>query len=192
MLLVFIFLLFITAILTLKIKLFIQVKEKKSEVIIKFYIFKILPIGKINTKKINKRFNNAINIKIKNKIKLINTREIIKIIIKYSNLHLEYLKLKLDICLAEAVLTSYSVAILSSFIALLIKQLDIHVNHKNFFYKVTPIYTDEIIMNIEIKCIISTNLVHIITIICKSIKEWRREDNGRKPSNRRAYGNCYE
>jgi hypothetical protein len=80
----------------------------------------------------------------------------------------------------------------ASFIPCIVRLIDAKSNCKNFVYKINPIYDDKIIFNIKVECIIRANLVHIISAIVKIIKEWRREENGRKSSNRRTYGHCYE
>ena len=110
-------------------------------------------------------------------------------LLKKIKFDLEKFKLKIDISTSDAVLTSYMVAIVSSFIGILLKVTNMQINYKNFRYIIKPIYQNEKILNIRFACIISTNLVHIITIICKSLIEWRCEDNGRKSPNRKAYGN---
>ena len=190
MLLVFVFFIIILIISSIKIKVFIQVKDNKLNLIMKFYIFRKILVGKINLyKNKNKKKNNK---KVKRKITKKELRKLIYIVIKHAKTNLEHLNLKVDICTTDAILTSYSVAILSNIITFVLKRLKTKINYKNCIYKINPIYLDKKILNIELDCIISANLVHIISIIYRNIKEWRCDRHGRTTSNRRAYGNCNE
>ena len=185
MLLVLILFVITLTIVSMKIKIVIQIQNNKFNMIMKFYIFGKLLVGKINLYK-NKKQNK------KNKKKS-TKKELIKLvytIIKKAKTNLEFLDLQIDICTTDVILTSYSVAIISNTITFLLKKLK--VNYKSCNYKINPIYSNKKILNIKLKSIISANLVHIITIIYRNIKEWRCENNGRKTSNRRAYGNCNE
>lgn len=193
MLLVLIFFIIIIIIASIKIKIFIQIKENKLELFIKFYIFGKILIGKINLNKMRTKNNKRIQEEIK-KID-INKKELVKRIyktIKQTNINLEYLEFYIDICTTDVILTSYSVAVLSNIITFLLKILSLNINYKKCSYKINPIYSDKKILNIKLNCIISTNLVHIISIIYRNMKEWRCDKNGRRASNRRAYGNCNE
>ena len=188
LLVIFILLFFIMLICSIEIKLIICVKDEKSSIHLKIYILKSILIGKINLKNSNKKINEKLKLKMQN----VDKKELIKRgynLLKKIKFDLEKFKLKIDISTSDAVLTSYMVAIVSSFIGILLKVTNMQINYKNFRYIIKPIYQNEKILNIRFACIISTNLVHIITIICKSLIEWRCEDNGRKSPNRKAYGN---
>lgn len=188
LLVIFILLFFIMLICSIEIKLIICVKNKKSSIHLKIYILKSILIGKINLNNSNKKINE----KLKLKMQHVDKKELIKRgynLLKKVKFDLEKFKLKIDISTSDGVLTSYMVAIVSSFIGILLKVTNMQINYKNFRYIIKPIYQNEKILNIRFACIISTNLVHIITIICKSLIEWRCEDNGRKSPNRKAYGN---
>ena len=188
LLVIFILLFFIILLLSIQIKLIICVKNEKMTMYLKLYILKVILIGKFNLNKSNEKINEKLKLKMKNTDK----KELVKRgyrLLKKVKFNLEQFKLKIDISTADSVLTSYMVAVVSSFIGILLKITNMQINYKDFRYIVKPIYLNEKILNIRFACIISTNLVHIITIICKSLIEWRREDNGRKSSNRKAYGN---
>lgn len=188
LLVIFILLFFIMLICSIEIKLIICVKDKKSSIHLKIYILKSILIGKTNLNNSNKKINEKLKLKMQN----VDQKELIKRgynLLKKIKFDLEKFKLKIDISTSDAVLTSYMVAIVSSFIGILLKVANMQINYKNFRYIIKPIYQNEKILNIRFACIISTNLVHIITIICKSLIEWRCEDNGRKSPNRKAYGN---
>ena len=192
MLLAFIILFFIIAIITLKLKLFIQVKNSYKDIKLKFYIFNRIQIGKVDLNKTNRNFGKKFNSSVQNKLKKIDIGGLVSDSLKKSNIQLECIKLRADICTTDAVLTSYLVAVVSSAIALLIRLSKAKIDYKNFFYKINPVYTDKKILNIRLKCIISINFVHIIITIARRIKEWRRDKDGRKPPNRAAYGNRNE
>lgn len=190
MLLVFILFIIILTIANIKIKIVIQIQNNKLDLIMKFYIFGKLLVGKINLYK--SKNQNKKGKKTRKKITKKELRKLVYIVIKNAKTNLEFLDLKIDICTTDVVLTSYSVAIISNAITFVLKKLKTKINYKKCSYKINPMYVDKKILNIELNGIISANLVHIISIIYRNMKEWRCEKNGRKTSNRRAYGNCYE
>ena len=49
---------------------------------------------------------------------------------------------------------------------------------------INPLYVNQKILNIKLDCIITTNLVHIISILYKNLKKWRCDVNGNETSNR--------
>ena len=69
---------------------------------------------------------------------------------------------------------------------------DEKINLKNFKYMINPLYVNQKILNIKLDCIITTNLVHIISILYKNLKKWRCDVDGNETSNRWSYGNCDE
>ena len=102
------------------------------------------------------------------------------------------LDLKIDISTTDCILTSYTVFILSNIIAFFIKFTNVKINLKNFKYMINPLYVNQKILNIKLDCIITTNLVHIISILYKNLKKWRCDVDGNETSNRWSYGNCDE
>lgn len=192
MLLVFILLFLIVLIITTELRLFIDAKNKNFEVFLKIYIFGFICVGKVNLKKFKTKYGSTINLKMKNKInKAESTKLFIKTIKKFPG-RVKKFQSEINICTTDAVLTACSVALVSSTISFLLGIFRKKIKSDGVFYKVNPIYSGDIMINIKLQCIITVNLVHIITTIYKSIKEWRREGNGRKSSNRKPYGNCYE
>ncbi len=119
----------------------------------------------------NKRKNNKVK-KDNNEKRDYNAKRknILVNIIKSKKCVLEELYLKTDICTTDAICTSYLVALLSSIIAVGIELSQLKINPKKFYFKINPIYTDKKVLNIKLKCIISTNLVHIILIFFRSKK----------------------
>ena len=128
-------------------------------------------------KSIQKKFKNLS----KNKTKLIKE---IYLILKDIKLNLKKLDLKIDISTTDCILTSYTVFILSNIIAFFIKFTNVKINLKNFKYMINPLYVNQKILNIKLDCIITTNLVHIISILYKNLKKWRCDVNGNETSNR--------
>lgn len=195
MLLVFIFFIIFLIIITIKLKLYIEIYEKKPEIKLKIYILNKLLIGKIDFNKLkrknfkNKKIQNKIDSLVSDKKKFF--KEIYDISKKIS-LNLEELDLNIDICTTDAILTSYSVAVISNIIVFILKKLNVKINYKKCKFVVNPIYIDKKMLNIKLNCIISVNMVHIINIIYRNFKKWRSDVNGRRASNRRSYGNCNE
>lgn len=190
MLLVILF--FIIGICTLKIKLFIYIDGHIHKYYAKLYLFSFLRIGKFDLSKFNNKYKYNWNKKLKGAIDFKLIKKQLKEVKRNRKIKLEKLSIKADICITDAVLTSYFAALISAFIPLIIRLFNFKINYKKFFYRINPIYDSKKVLNIKVQCIISANLVHIISTISKTMKEWRSEENGRKSSNRRAYGHCYE
>ena len=191
----FILVIIIVLIATTELRLFISIKDMSFKSYLKIYVLKSILIAKIDltkkrkkyikNKRIQKQFKNLS----KNKTKLINE---IYLILKDIKLNLKKLDLKIDISTTDCILTSYAVFILSNIIAFFIKFTNVKINLKNFKYMINPLYVNQKILNIKLDCIITTNLVHIISILYKNLKKWRCDVNGNETSNRWSYGNCNE
>lgn len=173
MLLVFFMIIIITIIIaTTEIKLYVKIKNNKSKAILKIYILKKILISKIDLSNKRKEYNNnklrkRINKITKNKYQiLINTCKIIK----QSKLKIEMFRLKINISTSDVILTSYAVMIISNLITFALKLSDSKIDYKNCKYEVNPIYIEKKVLNIKLNCIISANLVHIIYIIYKNIR----------------------
>lgn len=192
LLVIFIFLLII--ILTTRFKLVIEINNEKNEIALKVYILFLFCIMKIN---LNKLRNSTKNEKLKKRLTKFtkSKKEIFRYIYKYINrfnIKLEKLKLNINLSTSDPALTAYSVAIISTIITFILKYFKINIDLKNCSYKINPIYIEKPLLKINIFCIISINMVHIIYIITRNFKKWRCDFNGRTTSNRRAYGNCNE
>lgn len=187
MLLVLIFITIALIIFSIKFKFYVIVKGNKHKMYFDVYMLGRVKLysRSLDTLKKNK------NSKEKNNKNSKDTKFIMKILTS-KKCKLEEFYLKLNICTTDAISTSYLVAIISSFIGIAIKLSKLKINSKKFYFKVNPIYTNKKILNIKLKCIINVNLVHIIFIFFRSKKDWRSDENGRKPSNRKSYGNGNE
>ncbi len=191
----FILVIIIVLIATTELRLCISIKDMNFKSYLKIYILKSILIAKIDltkkrkkyikNKRIQKQFKNLS----KNKTKFIKE---IYLILKDIKLNLKKLDLKIDISTTDCILTSYVVFILSNIIAFFIKFTNVKINLKNFKYMINPLYVNQKILNIKLDCIITTNLVHIISILYKNLKKWRCDVNGNETSNRWSNGNCNE
>jgi len=190
MLLVFLF--FIIVIITTQLRLCINAKDNKFNVFLEICIFGFICVGKVSLNKLKTKYGRALNQKMKNNVRKSKTIKLFFKFIKVFPGRIKEFKAKINVCVADAALTAYAVAIISSIISLVPGIFNNKIKSNNISYKVIPVYENEIMINIDFKCIITANLVHTITVIYTCIKEWRREDNGRKSSNRKSYGNCYE
>ena len=196
MLLVFFILVIIVVLIaTTELRLFISIKDMSFKSYLKIYVLKSILIAKIDLTKKRKKYikNKRIQKQFKNLSK--NRTKFIKeiyLILKDIKLNLKKLDLKIDISTTDCILTSYTVFILSNIIAFFIKFTNVKINLKNFKYMINPLYVNQKILNIKLDCIITTNLVHIISILYKNLKKWRCDVNGNETSNRWSYGNCNE
>lgn len=162
---------------------------------LKWYIFSKIPIIKI---KLNK--NNIKKFKLKEKfidfdIKIWEERkkfdkDFFKIIRKLK-FYIKQLNLKIDIGTENAALTSIIVPIISSVIALFLRN-KIRTNEEEYFM-IQPIYKNQNYLNIELSGIFEMKMNHIINIIYLLIKKDKKgEDKYERTSNRRSYDYSYE
>lgn len=191
----FILVIIIVLIATTELRLCVSIKDMSFKSYLKIYVLKSVLIAKIDLTKKRKKYikNKRIQKKFKNLSK--NKTKLIKeiyLILKDIKLNLKKLDLKIDISTTDCILTSYTVFILSNIIAFFIKFTNVKINLKNFKYMINPLYVNQKILNIKLDCIITTNLVHIISILYKNLKKWRCDVNGNETSNRWSYGNCDE
>lgn len=160
--------------------------ESNSNVYIQIIIFKIIRISlaKIDIKKIyqNKKmdFNKIMNFEKDKKMK--------KLI--FNKIKLEKIDFRLAIGTGNIILTTYAITILSIILSCILP-LYITRSLKNSYYKITPIYDEELKYEIGLNCIISIKMVHIIHIIYLILKK-RRDEKYARTSNRRAYEGSYE
>lgn len=160
-------------------------KNNESIIIIKIILFgKILFCCKVQEKIWNKvSFNKEKFHMTKNDKKKIFNK------LKKANIKLEKLDLKVAIGLEDCVITSYVVGLLSAIISNVLPYIYNKKNNvKNYNYQVMPIY-NKFFSKLQLNCIISAKLVHIIFIILlirKGSKKYERT------SNRESYGYSYE
>ena len=111
---------------------------------------------------------------------------------------LEKLRLYISIGLEDCVTTSYLVG----FIAIMLSNILPHIIskklketeiNKKYEYKIVPIYQNKNLYKINLNCIITAKMVHIIYIIFLIKKEKkRRSDKNERTSNRKPYEYSYE
>lgn len=160
--------------------------EKGIKIFFQIILFKevLLFSKQINLNSIEKIYlKQQLNIeKLRNIYKLIKeNREYIKI---------KNLILNIKIGTGDVILTAYIISIISTIISsVLPRYIDGEV-YKNYF-KLAPIYDDEIKYKVSLDCIIPIKTVHIIHIIYLILKKRRDEKYGRT-SNRKSYENSYE
>ena len=187
--------------------------DKKYKIYFQIYLFdkiKIISI-KIDNKKINKitksnRFNNIIKSEqLPRLFKSIDLKKILSINRKL-NIKFEELDLKLKLGIGNVIINSYIIAIFSTIISTILARNtnnnksinnnndnNININNcnnnRNLFYCIIPDYNNKVFkMNLD--CIISIKIVHIILVLYNFIKEGRGK-NGRT-SYRRSYVSNYE
>jgi len=180
MLLVFIIFI-ISVIASCNIKLSIKIKNGKFSAFLFIYI-----LGKICVLNLN------LNNRRKKKDKWLRNKKYILNNIGKINFRVERFKLNVKICTGIPELTAFFTGIIGTFLGVIMSFKNLKINFQNYYFKIQPIYTDKPIIDVKFSCIISLSLVHIICVIYRIVKDWRRENYGRKSSNRRAYGNGYE
>lgn len=107
--------------------------------------------------------------------------------LKYLNFKIKKIKLNIDIGLEDAAANAICVGIVSSIIAIILGNI-MKKNNQNF-WKVTPIYKNRNLLNVNLDCIFSLKLIHIIYTIYILKK---KGDKNVRTSNRRAYAHSNE
>ena len=166
-------------------------KDYKS--IIKLCIFGRIPIIKINITKAKIE-----KLKMEEKIKQVDWKFIEKNqkfnqkvwkAIKNSNIKMKSINLKIKLGTENASLTSIIVPIISTIIAITIKnQVE---NYQKQSFIVEPIYINQNLINIAFTGIFEIKMIHIINIIYILTKK-KGVDKNERTSNRRAYDYSYE
>lgn len=188
----------IVAILLLTtIKVNFKYLDKKYRIIIKLYLF-----GKLRYLKVELDKEKLISIFEQAKIKfeknrqrriekeIFQDRKVIKNVIKESKIYLEYLNLDFSIGTEFILLTSVIITTISTIFPMLANKFIRKYDSKKYVYKFTPIYNKNDI-RLELDCIISIKLVHIINVILSILFKKGVFKNVR-PSNTRFNDNCYE
>lgn len=141
---------------------------------------------KIDKNKINAMKNSKIL-----KFKMINNidkKELLKKdnikYIKEMNIQIKQLDLILKICTTNSIATSFSVAIIATFISILLSGYS--KKNENNKYRIIPKYEQKPSIKIKLNCIINIKVVHIINVICMLIKR-RSVEYDERTSNRRTY-----
>ena len=208
MVFLFVILLIVIAIITLKIKVEVENVQfnsyeeehlKNNYIInIKIYIFRKLPIFKIKIDN-NKVRRFLKNDKIMGKVKaeknkiILNKNDInMKTLKALKNIKIDIKKLKLDINIGteNAATTAVIIPILSTIIAISLRK-KINKYNQNHVFKITPIYMNQNLININFSGIFEVKMIHIINTICILNKE-RKIDKYERTSHRRPDGYSYE
>jgi len=189
--LIFVVLLFTT------IKINFKYLDKKYKIIVKLYFLSKLRYFKIELDKDKLKpiieqakvnFEKSNNRRIEKEI--FKDRKVIKNVIKESKIDLEYLNLDFSLGTEFILLTTVIITTLSTIFPMLANKFIRKYDSKNYIYKFTPIYNKNDI-RLELDCIISIKLVHIINVILSILFKKGVFKNVRT-SNTRFNDNCYE
>ena len=199
MLLVFlIFLILILLIISLRFEIEIEnfessnyKKQFQDNLIIKFKIF-ILDRLKIIQIKLNKEKMKQIYLK--QKPKKIDAKKLIKKLPKSNKekikilqiINLKKVNLYLEIGTEDVMVTTIIIPVLATILSIIFAKKS---NSQKCFYKLQPIYTDKNIYKINLNCIISIKMIHIINIMWRILR--KRDDINERTSNRGAYAYRY-
>ena len=104
---------------------------------------------------------------------------------------ISFLNLKVKLGTFDILTTTYLVAILSTFIAVLLPYTIKKYKKENYYYEILPVYSDKNLYEIKLNCIIEEKMVHIISIVYALLKK-RRVDKNERTSNRRPYAYGHE
>ncbi len=193
---------FITIMLlsTIQIKvtnLILKNKEKKNEkrinnnykIKIGIYFLNKIPILwiNLNSKKI-KKISSSKKLPKVDFQKLKNKENIDKKIfesIKNIQIKVKSMKLNINIGTIDAILTSYLVAVIASFIGILLPHITEKNNINTCYFVVNPKYQNENVYNIKFEGIIYIKIVHIIFSMLNFVRKGSNKNE--RTSNRRAY-----
>ena len=131
---------------------------------IKFYFYGIIKFFEIDLKKV-KVNNKNIKQRISNIEEKINYKKSINIrkIVKYLNIKIKKLNLKINIDMEDSAVLSILVGIFSGIISCILPNIS---NKKSqIYWKIRPIYQNQYFFNISLNGIVTTNLIHIIYAI---------------------------
>lgn len=109
---------------------------------------------------------------------------------KLLKIRLRKLHLKATIGIEDAVLTSLLVGILGAILSILLPKVAIPGKEKNYYYEIQPNFHKNM-YKIDLDCIISVKMVHIISVIYMVFKK-KGEKKHERTSNRRSYEYGYE
>lgn len=145
---------------------------------------------KIDNKKINKMKNSKLAKskalkKAFYKQKVILKSEGMKIV-KNLDINLEQINLKLVIGLIDTMVTILSIPILSTIISIIIARTTKEYIKEDYKYTIIPDYSTNLVIKIQLNCIINIKLAHIMKVIYMLLKKGS-EKNDERTSNRRTY-----
>lgn len=143
-------------------------------------------IKKLKETKINNWFNKIIE---KNKIQ--NFKKIRKIIMERKQklyINIEEINTKLKISTTNVILTSMIFVVLNIIISIFLATNIRKYNKDKHKYEIIPNYQNNNFYELNLNCIISVKIAHIINMI----KRKRSDKRNARTSNRIFNGNCYE
>ena len=166
-------------------------KKEEYKIIIKLYF-----LGKINYFKINITKTKLERKRLKDNVKKLERKMFqnidkfkfdIKILkslqtLKFLNIKLKKLNLKIILGTEDAALTAILIGVIASFMGIILKGFI--QNEKTNYWKIEPIYQNVNLLKINLDCIFRVKLIHIIYTIIISKKGGEQNV---KSSNRRAY-----
>lgn len=166
-------------------------KQISDNFIVKFRIFilnnlKIIQI-KLNKEKINKIYS-------KQKLEKIDAKKLMEKLPKSNKekikilqiINLKRVNLYLEIGMQDVMITTMLIPILATILSIIFAKIS---NKQNCYYKLQPIYIDKNIYKINLNCIISIKLIHIINIMWRILR--KRDDINERTSNRGSYAYRY-
>lgn len=156
---------------------------------VRIYIFnkiKFLEI-KLDNQKLNKIYS-------KQKVEKIDTKKMMKRLPKSNKeklnllkkINLQKLDLNLEIGTIDIMLTTSIIPILSSFLSYFL----VKAGNRNCKYRIMPIYVERFVYKIDLNCIFSLKMIHIINIMWLILR--KRDDKNGRTSNRRFNAYRYE
>lgn len=156
-----------------------------------FYIFRIMYFKiNVNNKKIKKnKFKSKLLEKILNVEEGFDKWRIKKIIGIIKSIKIERIHLNIDFGLDNVIVTSFTTALISSILGILLANKMQKYKKEKVEYKVVPFYINRNFLNLELNCIIFTKVVHIIHMIIKQKR--RSEEKYGRTSNRKFNANSY-
>lgn len=166
-------------------------KQIPDNFIVKFRIFilnnlKIIQI-KLNKEKIKQIYS-------KQKLEKIDAKKLMKKLPKgYKEkikileiINLKKVNLYLEIGTEDVMITTMFIPILATTLSIIFSKTS---NPQNCYYKLQPIYIDKNIYKINLNCIISIKVIHIINIMWRILR--KRDDINERTSNRGSYAYRY-
>ena len=156
----------------------IEIDKNKMKKIEKSKVFRSKIFNKVN------EYEHIRDIILKNKKEILKKTNIKYI--KEINFQIKELDLNMELCTSDSIFTSFSVAILASIISIFLANNIKKYKSKKYRYIITPKYEQKPSIKIELNCIISIKIVHIMNVIYMLMKK-RRVEYDERTSNRRPY-----
>lgn len=160
--------------------------DKDFTILFELYIFNRINYLKISINK-NKLKSSKNMDRINQQIAKYNKKIKFKNVLKNLKLKLKKLNLKLEIGTEDAALTAICIGVISTFLSMLVGNLAYSI--KDINWKIDPVYCNENLINLELNCIFSLKLIHIINTIYEMRKEG---DKYARTSNRKDFEHVYE